>query len=241
MEEMKNRIGRKAMDPKWQANSVYAMVHELRNLLTLILASSELLFDELKSEPQGTKAQLARNILNGAHSLERMLSGLIDPAKIEAGVLPLKLEPTDLLMVLHETATQCIPMIKRKKLSLSLNLPSSLPMVSVDRQRLEEILLNLLTNATKFTPEGGQVLLRAGKRDNDLVVEIQDTGIGIPEDRLKRLFQDKYWMGFGSSNPPHGLGLALSRQLVELHGGRIWVESVPGKGSAFTFSLPIQR
>jgi len=121
-----------------------------------------------------------------------------------------------------------------------MDLPSSLPIIHGDGQRLEQVVLNLMTNATKFTPKGGNITLRARKRDDGLVIEVQDTGIGIAKDEQARLFQPYSRLNADRQRHPGlGLGLALAKQVVELHGGKIWVESEPGKGSTFSFSLPL--
>jgi signal transduction histidine kinase len=124
--------------------------------------------------------------------------------------------------------------------SLNLALASSLPLVWADEERLQQVVLNLLINASKFTPEGGKITMKAKQKNSALVVEIQDTGPGIPEEEQQRLFQPYHRQ---LSDREHlsglGLGLALCKYLVELHDGQIWVESEAGKGSTFGFSMPL--
>ena len=119
-------------------------------------------------------------------------------------------------------------------------LPPSLPLVWADKERLRQVVLNLLINASKFTPEGGKITLKAKEKDTSLVMEIQDTGPGIPEEEQQRLFQPYHRQ---ITDREHlsglGLGLALCKYLVELHNGKIWVESQVGKGSTFGFSIPL--
>ena len=118
-------------------------------------------------------------------------------------------------------------------------MPDSLPIIHGDGPRLEQVMLNLMTNAAKFTPAGGTITIRARQQDNGLVVDVQDNGIGIAREEQSRLF--KPYSRLSSDRQRHpglGLGLALSKQVVELHGGRIWVESEPGKGSTFSFFVP---
>ena len=120
------------------------------------------------------------------------------------------------------------------------DLPDSLPPINADAQRLEQVLRNLLINAVKFTPSGGSITLRTNKQNASLVVEVQDSGIGIPKEEQARLFEPYYR---AEADRQHfqglGLGLSLSKQIIELHGGRIWVTSEVGKGSTFAFSLPL--
>jgi len=123
---------------------------------------------------------------------------------------------------------------------LSIAVPASLAVVA-DEQRLEQILLNLLSNAIKFTPEGGQIALRANTDTKSLIVEVQDTGPGISEEEQQKLFRPYYRISADRRRMPGiGLGLVITKQLVELHGGRIWIQSEPGKGSTFAFSLPLK-
>jgi signal transduction histidine kinase len=130
-------------------------------------------------------------------------------------------------------------MLRNKKQKLTTDLPDSIPLIHGDGQRLEQVMLNLLTNAAKFTPEGGNITVRVRKEETGVVVSVQDNGIGIAREAQDRLF--KPYSRISSDRQRHpglGLGLALSKQIVELHGGKIWVESDTGKGSTFFFSLP---
>ena len=131
-------------------------------------------------------------------------------------------------------------MAGKKGQSLTLDIPPSVPMVNADWQRLEQVMFNLATNAIKFTREGGKIQVRLLRKSEELVVEVEDSGIGITEEEQARIFMPYYRVEADRPRfPGLGLGLALSKQLVELHGGRIWVRSKPGKGSTFAFSLPI--
>jgi signal transduction histidine kinase len=116
-------------------------------------------------------------------------------------------------------------------------LPASLPPVKAHRQYLEQILQNLLTNASKFTPEEGKITIGACRDNKSLVIKVTDSGIGIPAKEQKLIFQPYYQVNGGNGS---GLGLAITKLLVELHGGKIWLESIMGKGSSFFFSLPLQ-
>ncbi len=213
-----------------------ALAHELKTPLTPVMASSELLAAELREEPL---LSLARNINRGAANLNNRIDELLDLARGEIGMLQLKLEPVDLERLLREVADDMSPVASSHGQALVLELPSSLPLARADEGRLRQVVLNLLNNASKFTPDGGKIVLRAREDGADLVVEVQDTGRGITAEEQQRLFEPYHRL---ESDREHlsglGLGLALCKTLVELHGGRIWVQSEAGKGSTFGFSVP---
>lgn len=219
---------------------VTALIHKLQTPLTSMLASGGLLAEQVRKEP--SLGRLAQNILDGCHSLEAKLDELFDLAKGEMSTLKLGLESLDLLPLLQHVASRFSPVIQSKGQSFTPDFPSSLPWIKADGERLEQVLTNLLSNATKFTPRGGSIVLRARKRGSDLVIQVQDNGIGIPEEKQKRLFEPYYRARLGEGERRGlGLGLTLCKQLVELHRGKIWVESEEGKGSIFSFSLPLAR
>jgi len=214
------------------------LVHELKTPLTPVLASSELLVAQLQEEPLLT---LARNINRGASNLNNRIDELLDLARGEMGMLQLKSELVDLLQLLHGMVDDMALVASSQGQSLLLELPPSLPLVWADESRLRQVVLNLLSNALKFTPEGGKITLRAKRKDSALIVEVQDTGPGIAEADQQRLFEPYHRL---ESDQEHlsglGLGLALCKTLVELHGGHIWVESRVGEGSTFSFSVPLR-
>ena len=214
-----------------------ALVHELKTPLTPVLSSSDLLLSELHEEPW---ASIARNIYRGAANLSNRIDELLDLAKVEIGILQLSPGRVDVRQLLHEIADDMAVVVSNNGQSLVMALPPSLPLVWADKERLRQVVLNLLINASKFTPEGGKITLKAKEKDASLVVEIQDTGPGIPEEEQQRLFLPYHRQ---ITDREHlsglGLGLALCKYLVELHDGKIWVESQPGKGSTFGFSIPL--
>jgi signal transduction histidine kinase len=202
------------------------------------MASSELLVSELKKEPL---LSLAKNINRGASNLNNRIDELLDLARGEIGMLQLKPELVDLPKLLREVADDMTPVASSHGQSLILELPPSLPLAWADEGRLRQVVLNLLNNAAKFTPEGGKIILRAREDSANLVVEVQDTGRGITGEEQQRLFEPYHRL---ESDRDHlsglGLGLALCKTLVELHGGRIWVQSQSGRGSIFGFSVPLE-
>jgi two-component system response regulator VicR len=213
-----------------------AIAHELKTPLTSLLASSDLLASEIGSEPLQT---LARNIRQGALNLDSRINELLDLVRGEVGMLELKLEMVDISQLLQDVTDSTKPVASRREQSLELALPSSLPAVRADPTRFQQIVTNLLDNALKFTPPGGNVRLGAKKKDNSIVVEVRDTGRGISKEEQQLLFQP-HQRSKGEASEGLGLGLALCKMLVELHGGKIWVKSSVGRGSTFGFSLPLE-
>lgn len=215
-----------------------ALVHELKTPITPVLASSELLLHQTKD---ATLLGLAQNINQGASNLDRRIDELLDLAKGEIGTLRLNLEPIDPMQLLQAIINEVTPVALRNGQSLDVELPSSLPTVRADEERIRQVVLNLMNNAFKFTPAGGKITLRARAEDTNLVVEVQDTGRGISKEDQQLLFEPYRSL---ESDREHlsglGLGLSLSKKLLELHGGQIWVKSQKGKGSTFGFSMPLE-
>jgi len=215
--------------------------HELKTPLTSIIAAAGLLAEELEEAGQDSYRKLTQNIMHNASTLETRLADLFEIIKTGGGGLQLQIEPVDIKSLLQGIGWQISPLVESKGLHLYLDLPDSLPLTQGDGKKLEQVVLNLITNATKFTPEGGSITLRANKRDTELVVEVQDNGIGIPIEEQARLFKPYSRINADRQRHPGlGLGLALAKQVIELHKGKIWVESEVGKGSTFAFSLPLQ-
>jgi len=214
--------------------------HELKTPLTSIIAAAGLLAEELEATGNESYQKLSQTIIHNANTLETRLAELMDIVKTGTGQLQLQLEPVDMKSLLQGIGWQSSPLLQGKEQNLNMDLPHSLPIIHGDGQRLEQVVLNLMTNATKFTPKGGNITLRARKQDTGLVIEVQDTGIGIAKEEQTRLFKPYSRLSADRQRHPGlGLGLALAKQVVELHGGKIWVESEPGKGSTFSFSLPL--
>ena len=214
-----------------------ALVHELKTPLTPIMSSSDLLVSGLKEEPW---LSVAQNIQRGAINLNKRIGELLDLARGEIGMLRLNPKRVDVLKLLQLTGSEMSVVASSNGQILKVELPPSLPMPWADEDRLRQIVQNLLVNATKFTPEGGTIYLRAREQNGSLIVEVQDTGYGIPEEEQRRLFRPYHrQIGDREHLSGLGLGLALCKNLVQLHGGRIWVQSQEGKGALFSFSIPI--
>lgn len=215
----------------------HALVHELKTPLTPVLLSSELLVEQLHEEPL---ASVARNILRGAKRLNNRTNELLDLARVEIGSLRLQPRNVDTGSVLNHIADDVAVMINKKHQILERRIQDGLPAMFVDAGRLSQVVMNLLVNGMKFTPEGGTITLSARAEADSLLVEVSDNGPGISKNDLGQIFRP-YQTGRNDREGLGGLGLGLSlcKQLVELQGGRIWVRSQVGKGSTFSFTIPM--
>ena len=165
-----------------------------------------------------------------------------DLARGEVGMLKLHPEPMDPKRLLQRVVGEETPLAEGNGQTLIAQLPDSMPVIMADEERFQQVVLNLVNNAIKFTHPGGTITLKARLERANLVVEVQDTGVGISQDDQKLLFEPYRSLESGRERLSGlGLGLSLSKKLVELHGGRIWVKSEKGKGSTFGFSIPLTK
>jgi len=220
-----------------QVNFGDATIHELKTSLTAILVSAELLVDELQVDSKSIPARLTQNIIRNAHYLDEKLTNFSEMFGLLAGDFPFQPEALEIGEVIHNVTTQLYSILKSKKQSLTLEVSASLPPIKAHRQYLEQILQNLLTNASKFTPEEGKITIVASQNEANLVIQVTDSGIGIPTEERQMIFQPYYQVTGGNGS---GMGLAITKLLVELHRGKLWLESTEGEGSSFSFSLPLQ-
>lgn len=215
------------------------LIHELKTPLTPIISSSDLLITGIKEEPW---ASIAQNILRGAETMSRRIDELLDLAKGEIGTLQILKKHVSLSRMLEEIVSEMSPLAAGRGQSLVLEPCGSMPRVMADEIRIRQVVQNLITNAFKFSDKGGVITVRACPGPDSITVCVRDNGIGITPEEQSRLFKpyerlDADQRRLGGL----GLGLALCKNLVELHGGRIWVESQKGEGSTFCFSLPLQQ
>ncbi|MEW6756537.1 MAG: PAS domain S-box protein, partial [Candidatus Latescibacterota bacterium] len=220
-----------------------ALAHELKTPLTPVVMSSQILTSKLEDE---LLLRVAKNIERGASNLNSRIDELLDLARGEVGMLHIRPERVDLLELLREVVEEVSAVPASRGQRLVAKLPSGMPPVvrevSADRVRVKQVVMNLLNNAFKYTPEGGRITLRVRGDEGNVVVEVKDTGPGIEKGDVKRLFNPYHRIDSDRERLSGlGLGLALCKTLVELHGGRIWVKSRVGKGSTFGFSLPVGR
>ena len=220
---------------------IFVTTHELKPSLTAIIASVELLSDELQLDKKSVSGRLIQSIIRNAHSIDERLSRFSEMETLLAGDLRLQLEPVEIGQAIHNVTTRFYPRIRSRSQSLTVELPNSLPLVKVDRQYLEEILLALVANASKFTPERDGIKVSARQDGESLVVQVSDSGMGILAEEQERIFQPYYQVNRDGEGKKadSGLGLAITKSLVELRGGKIWLKSIVGQGSTFAFSLPI--
>ncbi|MFC1962466.1 ATP-binding protein [Chloroflexota bacterium] len=216
-----------------------AVVHELKTPLVPMLAASELLTDKINEEQ---RLALVRSIQRSASTISSRIDRLLDVTRGELGMLALSKDDVDLVKLLNQVVEDLSPLASNRGLSFVLDVPSSLTPVWADSGRLEQVLQNFLSNAFKFTPQGGKVTLRANEKDGALVVEVQDTGLGIAKENWENVFEAYYRLESGKQHSTGlGLGLALCKIIVEAHGGKVWAESEEGGGSTFSFSIPLSR
>ncbi|MBI4304278.1 MAG: HAMP domain-containing histidine kinase [Chloroflexi bacterium] len=221
-----------------------ATLHELKTPLTAIIVSAELLDEELKPKDGSVLGRLVQSIIRNAHNIDEKLSSFSEKGGFLAANSRFQPEPVKLGAIIHNVTLQVYPEIQSRKQSLSTSVPDSLPLVRADKLYLEQILLNLIDNATKFTPERGQIKVSARPDGTNVVIEVSDSGIGIPPEEYEKVFQPYYQikktsnLGKMKNHGGTGLGLAIAKSLVELHNGKIWLKSTVGQGSSFFFSLP---
>jgi signal transduction histidine kinase len=217
------------------------MSHELRTPLNAILGYTELIADGVYgAPPEKMHAVLKRVESNGKHLLG-LINAVLDLSKIEAGQLVIDLADYSLQDIVQTVCTAVEPLAADKKLALRVELSSDLPPGRGDERRLTQVLLNLVGNAIKFT-DAGQVVIRAGINNGSFDLSVRDTGPGISASDRAKLFQEFQQADNSITRKKGGtgLGLAISKRIIEMHGGRIWVESVLGQGSTFLISLPVQ-
>jgi len=217
------------------------MSHELRTPLNAIIGYSEVLADPFFGplKPADVRKQAKTINASGRHLLA-LINDVLDLSKIEAGKLILMREQVAIKKTIKEVANLVKPLADAKSLKLRMRLAKAPEVAEVDNQRFRQILLNLLSNAIKFTPDGGAVSVEAVSTDSGLQVSVTDTGIGIPDEFTSKVFEQFLQVdgSYARKQEGTGLGLALTRRLVEMHGGRVSVTSEEGKGSCFTFTIP---
>jgi len=212
--------------------------HELRTPLASIKALTETLKDGALEDPSAANHFLERMDIE-VDALTQMVSELLELTRIESGQVPLKIKPAKPCKLVNRAIKRLREQAERSGINLETYCPDNLPKIYADSSRLGQVLANLLHNAIKFTPEGGEVNLTVTQYADVVEFSVQDTGIGIPSNDLPRIFERFYKADQARTEGGTGLGLAIARHLVEAHGGRIWVESTLGNGSTFFFTIPI--
>ncbi len=236
-EREREQVARLRALDQLQESFVSTVSHELRTPLTCVRTSVDL----LQATSAGLSAQqidLLHTINHHVSRLEALVADLLEITKLEAGRVTLSRQPTDPTHLVQRVVEALRPLTDHKRQTVSLHCPDTVRPVELDRRRIEQVLTNILSNAIKFTPRQGQIEVTVADTAAGLQVCVADNGPGISPAEQGRIFDKFYVVADGRGLAGVGLGLYIARQLVELHGGRIWVESEPGRGSTFCFTLP---
>jgi signal transduction histidine kinase len=224
---------------RYKSQFLANMSHELRTPLHAIIGFSELLHDEIHAANLHPKQRAyAGHILESGRHLLALVNDVLDLSRVEAGRIELRckwVSPRDLA---HRAAAIVHPLAVKQGVTLDIEAPSDLPEIYVDPLRMKQVLYNLLSNAIKFTPQGGRVRIGVSDDDEATSIAVEDTGIGMRAEDLPRLFQEYERLDADDEREGAGIGLALTKKLVELHGGSIHVTSTLGRGSTFAVDLP---
>ena len=217
------------------------MSHELRTPLNAIIGFSEVLGERMFGELNEKQAEYTEDILSSGRHLLSLINEILDLSKVEAGRMELELATFDLPLAIDNARTFVRERATKHGINLDVTVDERLGDFVGDERKIKQILLNLLSNAVKFTPEGGRIGIKARQTDGGVEISVTDTGIGIAPEDQANIFEEFRQVGgdYAHKKEGTGLGLTLAKKFVELHGGKIWVESEVGKGSKFTFTLPI--
>ncbi|MEK6191896.1 MAG: HAMP domain-containing sensor histidine kinase [Chloroflexota bacterium] len=217
------------------------MSHELRTPLNAIIGFSQVLKQQMYGALNAKQADYVDDVLSSGQHLLNLINDILDLAKVEAGRM--ELQPTTFALpgILENAMLMVRERAIRQGVGLSAAIDPSVGLLEADERKIKQILFNLLSNAVKFTPGGGQVTLAATVVEDQVEISVRDSGIGINAEDQVRIFEEFYQVGTAQTHEGTGLGLALTRRLVELHHGRLSVESEPGVGSTFTVALPLRQ
>jgi len=216
------------------------MSHELRTPLNAVIGFSEVLLQRMFGDLNAKQDEYLKDIYASGQHLLSLINDILDLSKIEAGRMELAPAPFHLPSALENAVTFVKERAGRHGIAVSLDIDPTLGELVADERKVKQILLNLLSNAVKFTPEGGRISLQAGRRKGGVEISVTDTGIGIAPEDQAAIFEEFRQVGSDEKRREGtGLGLTLAKKFIELHGGRIWVESELGRGSTFTFTLPV--
>ena len=234
--ELTQKISEQMEQRLWYSR---ALAHELKTPLTPLLATIDLMLSSDLEEPVSSYIQ---NIESGARDLYQRVNDLLDIAKGEVNLLALKYSKVDINVLFDDIIEYELPMIVGDGLTLDVNIPNMLPKTYADEHRLRQVILNLLDNAVKYAPRGGRIAVSAVEEEEYIIISISDNGHGISVDDRKHLFQPYTRLYKKKDNRSGlGLGLSLAKMLIELHGGKIWLEDNEEPSSTFKFSIPIKN
>ena len=228
---------------KMKSAFVSNVSHELRTPLTAIKASADNMLDRLIGDLNGKQVGYLTRIKSNSDRLARLINDLLDLSTIEAGKIDLRPANLPLVTLVKEAAESLRPVAAEKLINLTVMSTDPGAIAWADRDKVVQVLMNLIGNALKFTPTGGKVTIAVAKTAAWMQISVTDTGPGIPAEEVNKVFRRFYQIGQAGTQKTQGtgLGLAISKALVEMHGGKIWVESEAGKGSTFSFTLPAEQ
>ena len=212
--------------------------HDLRTPISSMRLMTETLQNGAVNDPEAA-ARFLNLMEESIETMSQLVEELLELSRTQSGKVPLQIKPVPLSSIIEPAVDRLLPQAERVNLSLNYNIPRFLPMVMADTERINAVITNLLHNAIKFTPPGGSISVSAEEKDGFIIVSITDTGIGIPEEDARNIFERFYKVDRSRSTKGMGLGLSIAKNVVEEHGGKIWAESKIGEGSTFYFSLPI--
>lgn len=243
LSEAFNEMGKKLAELDEAKESFFQTVtHDLRNPLAAIMGHVELAMMTLEGKATEKQMNSLRVALNSSRQLGALINDILDISKLEAGAMKLDLKPVSIAVISQEVVDLLAVQAAGYKLTLTSEVAADLPEVPTDAELLRRVITNLVGNSLKFTPEGGSVTVKAVRDGEFAKVSVVDTGCGIPKDKIKSMFGKFFQVEETKSVAKKrgtGLGLTMCKQVVEAHGGKIWVESEWGKGSSFIFTLPL--
>jgi signal transduction histidine kinase len=239
LRELDDKSGQLEAASRHKSQFLANMSHELRTPLNAIIGFSQVLRERMFGEVNEKQAEYLDDILSSANHLLSLINEVLDLSKVEAGQLELDVAPFSLREALERGVVMVRERAIKERVQITITPNPGVDVVAGDERRIRQVIFNLLSNAVKFTPEGGAVDVSASQVNGEVRVSVSDTGPGIAEDALERIFEEFQQTEAGiQQREGTGLGLALSKRLVELHGGRIWVDSELGTGSTFVFTMP---
>jgi signal transduction histidine kinase len=238
-DELKRLYGELEAASRHKSEFLANMSHELRTPLNAIIGFSQVLRQRFFGEINEKQEEYLDDILSSGNHLLALINDVLDLSKVEAGQVELEVNAFSLREALERGVVMVRERATKNGVGVSLELAPNVDIVEGDERRLRQVVFNLLSNAVKFTPPGGTIVIESARMNGEVQVSVTDTGPGIAKEDQDRIFEEFQQTDVGvQQREGTGLGLALSRRLVELHGGRIWVESEPGRGSRFIFTLP---
>ncbi len=225
-----------------KAEFISNVSHELRTPLHSIRGFTKLILNGKVPDAKMQNEFLTIVDEDGNH-LEELIDGLLDISRLECGGFKITKLCQPIEYIIHDVIQSCNSLANEKGITIKEDVPATLPAIEVDGKRLRRVMANLLSNAIKFSNEGGSITIKGAVKESELLVQVSDRGIGIPEEAIPHLFERFYQVNSSMTRNAggNGLGLYISKNIVEAHGGRIWAESEIGKGSVFSFALPLNQ